>query len=47
MTFKQVCGALSAPLERIADQIKARPKGALVLWIVSTVAAFALGVWVR
>lgn len=47
MTFKQVRGALSAPLEWIADQIKARPKTFLVSWAISTVIGFALGAWVR
>lgn len=37
MTFKQVRDVLAAPLESIADQIKARPKGFLVVWAVSLV----------
>jgi len=46
MTFKQVRDALCGPLEWTARQIGARPKGALVLWVVSGVAAFVFGAWV-
>lgn len=35
MTLASLRDRLSAPLEWVADQIKARPKGALVLWAVS------------
>lgn len=46
MTIKRVRDALCGPLEWTARRIGARPKGALVLWVVSAVAAFVFGAWV-
>ena len=46
MTFKRVRDALCGALEWASRQIGAHPKGALVLWVVSAVAAFVLGTWV-
>jgi hypothetical protein len=46
MTFKQVRDTLSGPLEWASRQIGARPKGALVVWVVSAVVAFVFGAWV-
>jgi hypothetical protein len=37
MTLASLRARLSAPLELAAAQIKARPKGALVVWAVSLV----------
>lgn len=35
MTLKKVRDRFAVPLECVADQIKARPMGALVVWVVS------------
>lgn len=43
MSFKEVRDRLSAPLEWGADQVKARPKAFLVLFVVSNVVVFVLG----
>ena len=36
--MKSFFDSLSAPLEWTADQIRARPKGALIVWAISLVA---------
>lgn len=42
MTLASLRDRLSAPLKWIAAQVAARPKGALMIWIVS----LALAAWV-